>query len=113
MTSRNRPPPPDVADAVRALVQLARLDGQARERAVSPVAAERMALLARVPGDIVMLYERLASTGRHPIAPIIGNYCSGCHLRIPPQLAHAVANSWELARCPHCGRLLYDPRTHV
>jgi predicted nucleic acid-binding Zn-ribbon protein len=114
MTTQNRPPPPDLADAVRALVRLARLDGQPREHEGSQASDQRQLLISRLPPDLAALYDRLSRSGRQPIlAALAGNYCNACHLRVPPQLAHAVANSWQIARCPHCGRLLYDPRVHV
>ncbi len=125
------------ADTLRVLIRLSRVDGELREaeRQLAAVlgdvaedserwrlrgahlqdtagsVARRRALLGELPDDVALMYELLARAGRHPaVVPLADGYCSACHLRIPPQLAASVATAREIGRCPHCRRLLYDPR---
>ena len=71
--------------------------------------SRRRRLLANLRAER-KVYETLVGAGRLPaIVALIGEHCAGCHLRLPPQRARAVAGQLPVARCPHCARLLYDP----
>ena len=41
------------------------------------------------------------------VVPVQHGICGGCHLHIPPQLAHAARGGVELVTCDQCGRILY------
>lgn len=70
--------------------------------------AERERLVAAVDPDVLTRYERLLrSKGDLAIVPIKHGNCGGCHLNIPPQVAHDAKKSDELASCSYCGRILY------
>jgi predicted nucleic acid-binding Zn-ribbon protein len=92
-----------------------RFDKQADDQVGNPerarLAEERLAVLAELPAAVGLEYEALQRAGRHPaLAEIESGYCSGCHLRLPAQLASRARQTGELVRCPHCQRLLHDPR---
>ena len=109
--------PWDLAATLRDLLHLARLDGELRDRERTEPPAEpgdladqRRALLAQLPEEIAAMCQALARARRHPIvATIASGYCTACHLRVPAQLANAVAHALEIYRCPHCQRLFYRP----
>jgi uncharacterized protein len=70
--------------------------------------AERERLVAAVDPDVLTRYERLLrSKGDLAIVPIKHGNCGGCHLNIPPQVAHDAKKSDELTSCSYCGRILY------
>jgi predicted nucleic acid-binding Zn-ribbon protein len=70
--------------------------------------SERETLITAVDPDVLSRYERLLrSKGDLAIVPIKHGNCGGCHLNIPPQVAHNAKNGTELASCSYCGRILY------
>lgn len=65
-----------------------------------------------LPPDVIAAYDALVRAGRYPaIVPLARGFCSGCHLRVPPQLLNRVALGHVLERCPHCQRFLHLPHT--
>ena len=75
---------------------------------LAQLVAEREKLAAVVDPDALYRYDRLMrSKGDVAIVPIKHGNCGGCHLNIPPQLAHDARNGSELASCSYCGRILY------
>jgi len=53
-------------------------------------------------------YERLMrSKNDFAVVPIRNGNCGGCHLNVPPQLAHNAKHGHELTSCDYCGRILY------
>jgi len=53
-------------------------------------------------------YERLMrSKSDFAVVPIRNGNCGGCHLNVPPQLAHNAKHGHELTSCDYCGRILY------
>lgn len=102
---------PDFAETLRVLTNLAQIDGELRARETAGMVERKRQLLAQLPEDVSAVYDALVRAGRHPVvAPLANGYCAGCHLRIPPQLANALTAAQELSRCPHCRRMIYDPR---
>ena len=69
---------------------------------------ERETLAKDADADALARYERLMrSKGDQAIVPIRGGNCGGCHLHIPPQVAHNAKHATELTSCEYCGRILY------
>jgi predicted nucleic acid-binding Zn-ribbon protein len=53
-------------------------------------------------------YERLMrSKSDFAVVPIRNGNCGGCHLNVPPQLAHNAKHGHDLTSCDYCGRILY------
>jgi len=70
--------------------------------------SERAKLAETADADALARYERLMrSKGDQAIVPIRGGNCGGCHLHIPPQVAHNAKHATELTSCEYCGRILY------
>lgn len=73
----------------------------------------RAALREAIPSAFLAAYDVLGRAGRRPVVVAArGGYCSGCYLRLPPQLDSTIRRRQSLCSCPHCRRLLY-PSTRV
>lgn len=72
------------------------------------VQAERETLAAKVPEEIMPLYDRLMkSKAGLALAPMSEGKCQGCHMKLIPSTVVAAQNDKEIARCEDCGRILY------
>ncbi len=97
---------------VTAKVEAERADLQKRiaiiDQDLKHVLAERQQLAQEIEPDALNRYERLMrSKSDFAIVPIRNGNCGGCHLNIPPQLAHNAKHGTELTSCDYCGRILY------
>ncbi len=87
-----------------------------RDEAVEKISAERTgaradrdAIAARIPADLMTLYERLrAANGGVGAAPLRSNRCEGCHMQISPTERNRITTSDpnEVHRCEDCSRIL-------
>ena len=69
----------------------------------------RAALREAIPRVFLAAYDALSRVGRRPVVvEVRGGHCSGCYLRLPPQLDSTIRRRQSLCSCPHCGRLLYS-----
>jgi hypothetical protein len=101
-------------ETVRALTGLSALDEQlsGKEPLMADLALaleeRRASLRETIPGVLLAAYDALGRTGRRPIVVAArGGHCSGCYLRLPPQLDSTIRRRLSMPPCPHCGRLLY------
>jgi hypothetical protein len=97
---------------ITAKVEAERADLQKRiavvDQELKQVLAERQQLAQDIDPDALNRYERLMrSKSDFAIVPIRNGNCGGCHLNIPPQLAHNAKHGTELTSCDYCGRILY------
>src|SRR5688572_17989283 len=99
---------------IRALTELASIDRRLAEEGALPDEAmrqmdeRRAALRRQVSGLLLTAYDALVRAGRHPaIVAARADYCGGCNLRLPAQLANQVRTATTLLTCPHCRRLLH------
>jgi uncharacterized protein len=72
--------------------------------------AERLQVSAKVPEDLVELYNRIAK--KHPgsaLAEVRNDQCKGCGMRVLPHTIQVLATDTneEVFRCETCGRILY------
>ena len=75
---------------------------------LAEVTAARAALTAKVPAEILPLYDRLMKTKAGlALAPMQDDKCGGCHMKLIASTVVAVHNGRELTRCENCGRILY------
>ena len=93
---------------IRALLQIAELDGQAEELAPETYRSRREASRRRVTRALLDRYQSLLEAGRYPVVVAIerGN-CSGCHVRLPTIVEYQARRSPAIHTCPHCRRMLY------
>lgn len=72
---------------------------------------EREAFVATVKKSLLSKYERVrAARNNIAIVPISGEVCTGCYMKLPPQMAVEVKKERELLQCPYCQRFLYQPK---
>lgn len=73
------------------------------------VVVERDYLAAKIPSDLVNLYNKVrAQNGGLGAVPLIGNRCGGCRLEMNPTDLAAVLGAPEdkIVRCEECSRIL-------
>jgi predicted nucleic acid-binding Zn-ribbon protein len=97
---------------VTAKVEADRAEFQKRtamiEQELAQMQAERQKLAQEIEPGVLNRYERLMrSKNDFAVVPIRNGSCGGCHLNIPPQLAHNARYGTELTSCEYCGRILY------
>lgn len=73
--------------------------------------AERASFAATIKKSLLSKYEKIRAA-RHnvAIAPIHGETCTGCYMKIPPQMAVEVKKERELLQCPYCQRFMYHDK---
>lgn len=55
-------------------------------------------------------YDRIfKNKGDAAVVPIENGTCGGCHMKLPPQMAHDARKGDTMTVCMYCGRLLYFP----
>lgn len=95
---------------IRALIQLAEVDGQAEELAPETYRSRREASRRRVAKALLERYQTLLEADRYPVVVAIerGN-CSGCHVRLPTIVEYRARQSPGVHTCPHCRRMVFAP----
>jgi hypothetical protein len=84
--------------------------GALMDRGVLALEARRAALREAIPRIFLAAYDALGRMGCRPVVvEVRGAHCSGCYLRLPPQLSSSIRRRQSLCPCPHCCRLLYMP----
>jgi len=72
------------------------------------VGAERDALLPAIDEAMIRKYQRIFKNKKDTaIVPLTDYVCGGCHMHLPPQIAHLVRKGDELVICENCSRILY------
>lgn len=72
--------------------------------------AERDAVAAPVPADLMKVYDHIRSRGKpDAIVPIVDGHCSACQIIISPSMAADAAKQKALVSCDSCQRILYRP----
>ncbi|MGE5275448.1 MAG: zinc ribbon domain-containing protein [Acidobacteriota bacterium] len=105
-------------DALRLLFSIDSLLRE-KEEGTAEAAAEslkrrRTSVRRKIPKPLLKSYDALLDAGRYP--PVVearGAHCSGCNLRLTPQLAHEIRRGEGLLPCPHCRRLLFHDRSRL
>ncbi len=86
-------------------IRLARIEEDNKAKA-----AERAALAAEIPVEFLKKYEGvIRKNSLDPVVAIVGNSCSGCYIKLVPQVALKVAKGPGPIQCPGCSRILYLP----
>ena len=69
---------------------------------------ERLRVATRVEPLSLQRYDRiLASKGDAAVARVVDGACSGCRMKLPPQLVIEVKRSDRIIECQSCGRILF------
>lgn len=73
--------------------------------------ADRKEKTAGVNPSLLSKYERLlANKGDFAVVTVEKDHCSGCHMRLPPQVINDALNPAKLVICNFCGRMLIHIR---
>jgi uncharacterized protein len=69
---------------------------------------ERLRLSKRIEAPLLTRYNRiLSSKGDTAIASVAGGVCSGCRIKLPPQMIIEVKREDRIIECQSCGRILH------
>ena len=61
-----------------------------------------------IPAEILRKYEKIKGIGRGlAVVAVWKEVCSGCHMKIPPQMYNDLQKTTALLTCPHCNRIMY------
>jgi uncharacterized protein len=72
--------------------------------------AERDAVAAKVPPDLLELFQRVARLRGVAVAEAKDGKCQVCHLTLRPQMYVDLKKNEEIVQCPACNRILfYEP----
>ena len=74
---------------------------------------ERLAIVqqlnAEVPAPLLAHFLRLAAQGRPGVTLVRNGVCSGCHIRVPAAVVHALVRADDVHLCEHCSAYLLLP----
>jgi predicted nucleic acid-binding Zn-ribbon protein len=75
------------------------------------LAADRGRMSSGVQPGLLSKYERLlVNKGDYAVVQVEKDHCSGCHMRLPPQVINDALNPTKLVICNFCGRMLVNLR---
>jgi uncharacterized protein len=85
------------------------LDERARdlEAERTRLAAERDAVAATVPADVLELFQRVAKLRGVAVAEARDGMCQVCHVKLRLQMYAEIKRNEEIQQCPACNRILY------
>ncbi|OGS00374.1 MAG: hypothetical protein A2V88_07800 [Elusimicrobia bacterium RBG_16_66_12] len=70
--------------------------------------AERDAVVAPVPPELMKVYDHLRSRGKpDAIVPVVDGHCAACQINISPSMMADVTKQKALVNCDSCQRILY------
>ncbi|MFA6173298.1 MAG: C4-type zinc ribbon domain-containing protein [Kiritimatiellales bacterium] len=73
--------------------------------------ADRGRITSTVNHSLLSKYERLfKNKGDFAVVQVEKDHCSGCHMRLPPQVINDALNPAKLVICNFCGRMLINLR---
>ncbi len=73
--------------------------------------ADRGRITATVNHSLLVKYDRLfKNKGDFAVVEVEKDHCSGCHMRLPPQVINDALNPAKLVICNFCGRMLINRR---
>ncbi len=76
--------------------------------AIAKEKARRDALLSRVPTALLRKYENIrAKRLGVGLVPVHDGRCSGCNMKLPPQLYNILQRVESVEQCPSCQRLVF------
>ncbi|WP_461209335.1 zinc ribbon domain-containing protein [Desulfocurvus sp. DL9XJH121] len=80
----------------------------AAKKRLATLSKKRETACAVVPKPVLGRYEFIRSRIYHPvIVPVVDGVCSGCNIRIPPQIFIDLQKGEQIISCPNCQRLTY------
>lgn len=89
------------------------LEGRLSEvrEALDALRTDRERTAATIPCSLLNKYDRLfANKGDFAVVKVEGDHCSGCHMKLPPQIINNALHPDKLVFCNFCGRILINVR---
>lgn len=78
------------------------------KKRLATLAKKRETACAVVPAPVLGRYEFIRARITNPvIVPVVDGVCSGCNIRIPPQIFIDLQKGEQIISCPNCQRLTY------
>ncbi len=75
------------------------------------IVADRGRITSTVNPALLTKYDRLfKNKGDFAVVQVEKDHCSGCHMRLPPQVTNDALNPAKLVICNFCGRMLINLR---
>ncbi len=76
--------------------------------AIAKEKARRDALIGKVPGSLLRKYENIrAKRFGLGLVPVVDGSCTGCNMKLPPQLYNILQRVESLEQCPSCQRIVF------
>ena len=73
--------------------------------------ADRGRMTSTISHSLLAKYDRLfKNKGDFAVVQVENNHCSGCHMKLPPQVTNDALNPDKLVICNFCGRMLINLR---
>jgi len=73
--------------------------------------ADRGRITSALNPSLLTKYDRLfKNKGDFAVVQVEGSHCSGCHMKLPPQVINDALNPDKLVICNFCGRMLVHLR---
>ena len=74
--------------------------------------AHRPELIQQLDKDVMRRYDSIKRRYPDAVVPVANGVCSGCTMRVPPQLSNEVLRGMDFKACPSCHRLMFvAPKT--
>jgi len=84
---------------------------QEAQEDLNALTADRGRIASTVNPSLLSKYERLfRNKGDFAVVQVEKDHCSGCHMRLPPQVTNDALNPDKLVICNFCGRMLINQR---
>lgn len=82
-------------------------EGKSIQKSYEDLLEKRKTVLQTVSLELKTLYEKVASSVKGvAIVKAANSLCSGCHVKLRPQLFNEVLGMKSFHRCPSCGKIL-------
>jgi predicted nucleic acid-binding Zn-ribbon protein len=76
---------------------------------LAALVADRGRITSAVNPSLLVKYDRLfKNKGDFAVVQVQKDHCSGCHMRLPPQVTNDALNPDKLVICNFCGRMLIN-----
>lgn len=78
---------------------------------IKALITDRGRITSTINPSLLSKYDRLfKNKGDYAVVQVEGNHCSGCHMKLPPQVTNDALNPDKLVICNFCGRMLINQR---
>jgi predicted nucleic acid-binding Zn-ribbon protein len=76
------------------------------EKSPTNAAAQKAAIRALIPAQILGHFDRLVARGKKGVAMVRNQVCTGCHMKLPIGTINTLMQGTDIQLCDTCGRYL-------